>query len=157
MTNIDFKLIANNLELDDGTWGSTVRSDISYFNEGNELCSRLEEDSFWFRHRNNCIIEMVKQFPPGGPLFDVGEHIRDDWAFLKTVSYLLESGGKLYITVPAFRFLWSTDNDYAGHFKRYTLKSMRILLADKKQKNNPLWKQLFNCSEEGLIEEVLSL
>jgi hypothetical protein len=65
MTNIDFKLIANNLELVDGTWVSSNRLDISYPNEGNELCSCLEEDSFWFRHRNNCIIETVKQFPPG--------------------------------------------------------------------------------------------
>ena len=72
MKKIDFKLIANNLELVDGNWVSTTRSDISYPDEANELCFRLEEDSFWFRHRNNCIIEMVKQFLPGGPLFDVG-------------------------------------------------------------------------------------
>ena len=35
---------------------------ISYPDEYNELCFEVEENSFWFRHRNNCIIEMIKNF-----------------------------------------------------------------------------------------------
>ena len=47
---------------------------ISYPDEYNELCFEVEENSFWFRHRNNCIIEMIKNFRSSteGPIFDVG-------------------------------------------------------------------------------------
>lgn len=45
---------------------------ISYPDEGNEACFEVEDQSFWFRHRNHCIRELVRNFPPQGPLFDVG-------------------------------------------------------------------------------------
>lgn len=34
----------------------------------------MEDSSFWFRHRNACITEMVKNFPPpaNGTVFDIG-------------------------------------------------------------------------------------
>lgn len=191
-SSIDFKLIADNLEPGDGIWQAKSGSSVSYPQEGNELCAHLEEDSFWFRHRNNCIVEMVRGFSPRGPLFDVGggngftalalensgfetvlvepgetgvanarerglvnivrstledagfhphalpaaglfdvlEHIREPRAFLTTLFHLLEPGGRLYITVPAFRFLWSRDDDYAGHFERYTRGRISKVLAD---------------------------
>ena len=47
---------------------------ISYPNEYNDLCFEIEENSFWFRHRNDCIIEMIKNYhsTKNGPIFDVG-------------------------------------------------------------------------------------
>lgn len=63
-------------------------------------------------------------------LFDVVEHIENDTMFLKAIADSLTKGGFLYITVPAYRFLWSKDDDYAGHFRRYTLKSLRKVLSD---------------------------
>jgi len=45
---------------------------VSYPADGNALNFRLEDDSFWFRHRNRCIGEAVRQFPPGGDILDVG-------------------------------------------------------------------------------------
>jgi SAM-dependent methyltransferase len=47
---------------------------ISYPEEGNEACFQIEDQSFWFRHRNDCIRELVRNFPPKekGPIFDVG-------------------------------------------------------------------------------------
>jgi len=35
-------------------------SNVSYPKDGNELCFDIEDKSFWFRHRNDCIIEMIK-------------------------------------------------------------------------------------------------
>ena len=32
----------------------------------------LEDESFWFRHRNNCIVAAVGQYPPAGCILDVG-------------------------------------------------------------------------------------
>ncbi len=71
-------------------------------------------------------------FPPGSlpavGLFDVLEHITEDEAFLRTVQNLLVPGGRIYLTVPAFQALWSADDDYAGHYRRYTLGGLRRLL-----------------------------
>ena len=47
---------------------------VSYPEEGNEACFQIEDQSFLFRHRNDCIRELVRKFPPNGkgPIFDVG-------------------------------------------------------------------------------------
>ena len=56
----------------DGIWYAEKKTAISYPDEGNEICFQLEENSFWFRHRNNCIVALVKKFSPNGLFFDVG-------------------------------------------------------------------------------------
>lgn len=63
-------------------------------------------------------------------LFDVVEHIENDVSFLKSISASMVKGGELYITVPAYQFLWSKDDDYAGHYRRYTLKRLRKVLGE---------------------------
>jgi SAM-dependent methyltransferase len=172
----------------DGIWYATEQEALSYPSEGNDQCFEIEDKSFWFRHRNACIVELVKKFPPrgNGPIFDVGggngfvakglmdvgwdvvlvepglagarnakkrglqhvvcattqtagfrpasmaaigvfdvvEHIEDDVAFLKHLHELLEPSGMLYLTVPAFNFLWSEADVSAGHYRRYTLRSL---------------------------------
>ncbi len=40
-------------------------------------------------------------------LFDVLEHIENEAGFLKQLREVLKTGGRLYLTVPAFRWLWS--------------------------------------------------
>lgn len=45
---------------------------VSYPADGNALLFQLEDESFWFRHRNRCVIEAVRQFPPVGHILDVG-------------------------------------------------------------------------------------
>ena len=59
---------------DDGIYYADSPETISYPDKGNDNCFEIEENSFWFRHRNNCIIEMVKKFPPiqKGSIFDIG-------------------------------------------------------------------------------------
>jgi SAM-dependent methyltransferase len=70
---IDLPTISRNLEQTaDGVWCCRSRSPISYPEWGNEACFQVEDSSFWFRHRNACILEAVRQYPPSGPLFDVG-------------------------------------------------------------------------------------
>jgi SAM-dependent methyltransferase len=57
-------------------------------------------------------------------LFDVLEHVENDEGFLWLVHSLLRPGGRLYLTVPAFRILWSTADVDAGHYRRYTARSL---------------------------------
>ena len=65
-TKSEISAISDNLELVDGIWYSKSRTDISYPEKGNEILFLLEEKSFWFLHRNKCIIEVIKQYPPSG-------------------------------------------------------------------------------------------
>ena len=55
-------------------------------------------------------------------LFDVVEHIEDDVKFLKEISSMVEKGTRIYLTVPAYNWLWSDVDDYSKHFRRYNGK-----------------------------------
>jgi len=164
-----------------------MTSKISYPKEGNTLCYQLEENSYWFTHRNECIISLVKRFAKhdtfidigGGNgfvslglqnagiksvllepnkngirnakkrglknvlcssledakfgeqsihsagIFDVLEHIENDTEFLIRLHSSLKKTGFLFITVPAIQFLWSDEDEFAGHFRRYTIHSLK--------------------------------
>src|SRR5262249_14907730 len=70
---IDLAAIATNLEQNpDGAWRCKSASPISYTERGNDACFQVEDVSYWLRHRNTCILEAMRQFPPSGPVFDVG-------------------------------------------------------------------------------------
>ena len=179
--------IAENLERDgDGVWRTDIHEEISYPLDGHDILFGIEDNSFWFRHRNTCIIEIMTHYPPGEfildigggngfvskgiqdqgydvvllepgiegiwnakkrgviniihgtlesvnfmkqsipsiGLFDVLEHIQDDISFLKQIHQLLKDNGRLYITVPAYNFLFSSEDKHAGHFRRYTRKEL---------------------------------
>jgi SAM-dependent methyltransferase len=66
---------------------------------------------------------------PAVGAFDVLEHIEDDQEFLQTVRRLLVPNGRLYITVPAYNFLWSVEDTHIGHHRRYTLSGLAARLA----------------------------
>ncbi|HVO99303.1 MAG TPA: class I SAM-dependent methyltransferase [Bryobacteraceae bacterium] len=190
---IDLQAIAPNLELGHGGfWRSATVSSVSYPEDGNELCFSVEDSSFWFRHRNRCILDVLRLFPPPGTFFDVGggngfvasaipasgqdvvlvepglsgvrnairrgvrqvvqatledagilpgtlpgvglfdvvEHIEDDRGFLKGICRLVKAGGLVYITVPAYQWLWSSEDVVAGHARRYTIPSLSRVLEE---------------------------
>jgi 2-polyprenyl-3-methyl-5-hydroxy-6-metoxy-1,4-benzoquinol methylase len=161
-----------------------------YPEDGNEKCLQLEQDSFWFNHRNNIIANSVQKHNPNETFFDIGggngvvakrlqddgiktilvepgkigavnankrgiknvlcttledaefehnsigvvglfdvvEHIEDDYSFLKNINKYMKDDGYIYITVPAFNFLWSNEDDDAGHFRRYSTTELNELL-----------------------------
>lgn len=66
---------------------------------------------------------------PSAGIFDVLEHIEADEQFLQSLHYYLEPEGCLYITVPAYQFLWANDDDHAGHYRRYTTTSLEARLT----------------------------
>jgi 2-polyprenyl-3-methyl-5-hydroxy-6-metoxy-1,4-benzoquinol methylase len=61
---------------------------------------------------------------PAIGLFDVLEHIEDDLGFLKMLHASLMPGGHLYLAVPAGQSLWSIDDTLAGHYRRYSRKTL---------------------------------
>jgi SAM-dependent methyltransferase len=174
----------------EGLWISQQVSPVSYHAEDNENYFRVEADSFWFRHRNDCLLEIFRRFPPPGVLFDIGggngfvafdlnqkgyptvllepgragalnakkrgvpevicstlqeagfpdhslpaaglfdvlEHIKDPRSFLKILKSKMQKGGRIYLTVPTYTWLWSAEDTRAGHFHRYTRPELTRLL-----------------------------
>lgn len=174
---IDPRTLAGNLDLaPDGLWWPRSRSRVDYPDEGNAFCFQVEDQSFWFQHRNRCILAAVARFPPPGPVFDIGggngfvaraltqaghpavvvepgpvgarnaqarglspvicstlddagfhpgalpaaglfdvlEHIEDDRGVLRRLASLVRPGGRLYVTVPAYQWLWSGEDVLGG-------------------------------------------
>ncbi|MCX6272281.1 MAG: class I SAM-dependent methyltransferase [Bacteroidetes bacterium] len=170
----------------DGILFSRDAGEVSYPVNGNESCFQIEDTSFWFKHRNNCITEAVTKYCHSGIFFDIGggngfvaqglenkgiltvivepgiqgclnarkrnlkniicstlenvsfkkntipaiglfdvlEHIENDVGYLATIYNLLVEDGLVFITVPAYRTLWSAKDVEAGHFRRYTRKEL---------------------------------
>jgi SAM-dependent methyltransferase len=77
------------------------------------VCATLDDAGF------------VPESMPAAGLFDVLEHMSDDRAVLQTIRRLLHPGGRLYLTVPAYQWLWSSEDELSGHHRRYTLSGLR--------------------------------
>jgi SAM-dependent methyltransferase len=172
-----------------GIWTPARRDErpLSFPIDGHAECYQIEEGSFWFRHRNACLLELLRRFPPSGTVFELGagngfvaaafekagysvaalepapegarnaklrgvgtvicstlesagfrdeslpavglfdviEHIEQDGPLLREVTRVLEPGGRVYVSVPAYRWLWSDEDRMAGHFRRYSLRRIR--------------------------------
>ncbi|MDI7258315.1 MAG: class I SAM-dependent methyltransferase [Thermodesulfobacteriota bacterium] len=55
---------------------------------------------------------------------DILEHLEKDAIGLREIYRSLEEGGKVILTVPAFRFLWGTQDIVGMHKQRYTKKEL---------------------------------
>jgi hypothetical protein len=191
-TSFNINAAAGNVYDVNGIYYARDRRPVSYPEKGNQDCLQLEDHSFWFRHRNNCISHLVKRFSaqktfwdigggngfvaqhlqcegietvllePGeqgaenakkrgikniicgsledvglkegridsAGMFDVLEHIENDSTFLRQLHKSCSNEASIYITVPAYNLLWSDEDDNAGHFRRYTLRSLTTLLEN---------------------------
>lgn len=61
-------------------------------------------------------------------LLDVIEHVKEEKTILNKINKILNSGGKLIISVPAYMFLWSHHDELNNHYRRYTSKSLKKIL-----------------------------
>jgi SAM-dependent methyltransferase len=59
---------------------------------------------------------------------NVLEHLDDDVAALRSVAGLVRPGGAIVLIVPAFPFAMSRFDRSIGHFRRYTVRSLRAAL-----------------------------
>jgi SAM-dependent methyltransferase len=176
---------------ENGIFINECAEDISYPVGGSQVFASIEDTSFWFNHRNNCLNEVAKKNLPKGDdiieigggngfvssmlqksgynvtmiepdkegvlkaqsrgvknlicssfdtleiendsvanvgLFDVLEHIQYDFDFLSSIFSKLKPGGNIILTVPAYSFLWSLEDKFDGHFRRYSLGEVKGLM-----------------------------
>jgi SAM-dependent methyltransferase len=57
-------------------------------------------------------------------LMDVLEHVDDDIGLLRKVAELVGPDTPVFITVPAFNFLWSAHDTFLEHRRRYTAATL---------------------------------
>ncbi len=60
---------------------------------------------------------------------DVIEHNEDDMAILADSYRILKPGGHMIITVPAFMWLWTHNDDLNAHVRRYTAGELKEKLS----------------------------
>ncbi len=61
-------------------------------------------------------------------MFDVLEHIKDDHEALAEYYRALKPGGMIFLTVPAFKLLWSELDEHLHHFRRYKKGELKLKL-----------------------------
>ena len=70
-------------------------------------------------------------------MFDVLEHIEDDCATLSNLKRKLSDNGHIFITVPAYNWLWSEHDEINHHKRRYSKYSLDLIsLLNKTIINN---------------------
>jgi SAM-dependent methyltransferase len=61
--------------------------------------------------------------------FDVIEHLPDDIRALTLAREVLRPGGRVFVSVPAYPWLWSHHDEAHGHQRRYTRDLLRARLT----------------------------
>jgi len=63
-------------------------------------------------------------------LLDVIEHFKDDGELLMRLNKKLRPNSKLILTVPALNILWSHEDQFAGHYRRYNKTTLSKVLKE---------------------------
>ena len=79
--------------------------------------------------------QLDDHYQPSAPLnwilmLDVLEHIEDPRQTLARARSLLAPGGRLIVTVPAFKLLWTKHDDMNQHFTRYRRGELVTLVQE---------------------------
>jgi 2-polyprenyl-3-methyl-5-hydroxy-6-metoxy-1,4-benzoquinol methylase len=77
-------------------------------------------------------------------LMDVLEHVEKEEIVLDPIKNLLHAEGTLFITVPAYQFLFSGHDVFLKHFRRYTKSSLSKALEKHGFKVSEIWYFYFS-------------
>lgn len=75
------------------------------------------------------------------------EHVKEDSIAVENCRFLLKKGGTLVILVPAYRFLYNSFDRELKHFRRYSGKSVRLLLKGSNLKP----RRIFHFNLAGIF------
>jgi SAM-dependent methyltransferase len=133
LSTVDIPAQADILEVGCGT-GGNIDMLLRF---GNLVCVEQDEFAAQLARERNCVSVLSGKLPDDLPqlntsfdlvtLFDVIEHVDEDRQSLVTLSSILNPGGRIIVTVPAFNFLWSQHDDENNHKRRYRKRDLRKL------------------------------
>ena len=92
------------------------------------VIARRSEPDVAFFQASALNLPFSEEFDCAG-MYDVVEHLDDDRAVFAEVARTLRPGGRLVVTVPQHRFLWSEADVEARHVRRYTRASLRAAMT----------------------------
>ena len=64
--------VAPHFYFENGVWRDNCSIQLLYPEGGNQTCYEIEDQSFWFAHRNRCIQAAVQKYGAGNCFLDVG-------------------------------------------------------------------------------------
>lgn len=97
------------------------REALTYCLRRNLSNNLITGDVHYLPFRNNCFDLIIAS--------DVLEHAKDDFIVLSELFRILQKGGLLLITVPAYSFLWSSHDILHKHYRRYKSSNLRKLIT----------------------------
>ena len=131
---LDFiKNLEVNIILDIGA-GSGVFSKTILQNTGAREATCLdtgyvaEKEERWHGKKLKYVKTLSKSNADLVLLVDVLEHVKDDISFVKKYVDKLDKGTNLFVSVPAFEFLFSGHDIFLEHYRRYTISSLEACL-----------------------------
>lgn len=60
--------------------------------------------------------------------FDVLEHLQDDVSALQRMADMLADNGRILVTVPAYKWLWSNHDRKLHHYRRYHRNELVVMI-----------------------------
>ncbi len=117
------------------------------------------------------VMNFPKEAPEGKYDFvicsEIIEHIPNDLLALERIRALLKKGGRVLVTTPSESSFWNRlgltkkHDEFAGHVRRYSLKSIHKLftkvgfkVVHKSEKDGPVKEALFMFPVFGIIVRV---
>jgi len=125
----------NELEiLDVGCADGYIRNTLWYYKnyDGNDI---INDYSYLFRNfylGDICNLKIQKKYDVIIAL-EIMEHLPDDKAFMQKLSSLLNEGGYIFLSIPAFQYLFGNHDKMLKHYRRYDKKSMEVLVKNTKE------------------------
>lgn len=106
---------------------------LKNFGEVTGIDSSSKAIEFCQQYGKTILADAVKLPMPNGNFnlvtaFDVLEHIKDNEMALREWGRVLQSNGYLFISVPAYQWLFSNRDRKLGHYRRYSLYNLQQML-----------------------------
>ena len=108
---------------------------LSTTNAVEAVCVDPSYSKDWQEQVNGKPIRFCREMPNYTPdliiMMDVLEHVDDDAGLLNTYIEPAQPGTQVLITVPAFPFMWSGHDVFLEHKRRYTLSTIKPVIASQ--------------------------
>ncbi len=89
-------------------------------------------------------------------MLDVIEHVENDVALIEAATAHLRPGGLVFITVPAFQFLFSGHDTFLGHFRRYNRQQLSSVVAKSRLKEKEIFYFFFSLYFARMATKLFS-